>query len=152
MTQTDGKIISVAHFFQFFFLINLIVKIFYLSTRYWNAGELPTVAVLEKFPQIVHRIKVKFGVDAPVACKYFYKEYHGDWRTEYYTFHMAMRGDHIQHKEWCLGENNHPLKHTVFTDNVIRTLDNTFGEMARNVLWPTKNSRFQPEVPQNSNT
>lgn len=102
---------------------------------YFNAGELPTRAILYKYPYIIHRIKQRFGVDAPVACQYFYKEYHHNWSTEYYTFHMVMRGDSIYHKIWCLGLEDHPLKHTVFNDDVIKSLNNTFGEMARHVLF-----------------
>lgn len=104
---------------------------------YWNAGELPTKAILWKYPHIVHRIKVLFGVDAPAACQYFYKEYHANWSTLYYTFHMVMRGDQIYHKDWCLGTADHPLKHTVFTDDVFKSMNTTFGEMVRHVLWPS---------------
>lgn len=104
---------------------------------YFNAGELPTKGILEKYPHLVHRMKVKFGVDAPVACKYFYIEYHPDWRTEYYTFHMLMRGDTIQHKEWCFGSNDHPIKYAAVNDDLIKSLSNTFGEMARQVLFPS---------------
>lgn len=103
---------------------------------YWNAGELPTKVILWKFPFVVHRIKKRFGVDAPVACQYFYKELHTMWTMDYYTFHMAMRGNQISHKNWCLGDDDHPLKHAVFTDDLIKSMNNTFGEMARQVLWP----------------
>lgn len=102
---------------------------------YFNAGELPTRAILDKYPYIIHRIKRQFGVDAPECCKYFYKEYHSNWRTAYYTFHMVMRGNAIYHKNWCLGAKDHPLKHTVFNDDVLRTMNNTFAEMARHVLF-----------------
>lgn len=110
---------------------------------YYNAAELPTQLLSKKFSHILHRIKVKFGADAPVACQYFYKEYHSDWRSFYYTFHMVMRGDHIQHKDWCLGDADHFLKHVEFDDELIRKLNNTFGEMARAVLWPNVDPRLR---------
>lgn len=71
-------------------------KMYDTNRWYWNAAELPTKAILMAYPQIVHRIKVKFGVDAPVACKYFYKEYHDDWQTDtYYTFHMVGKNEFL---------------------------------------------------------
>lgn len=108
---------------------------------YFNAGYLPTVAILDKYPQLVHRVRQRFGIDAPKACKYFYKEYHDDWQKEYYTFHMLARGNAITHN-WanlCLGIDDHYLKYTTFNDEVLLTMNNTFGEMARYVLFGMKN-------------
>lgn len=86
---------------RFLRLVLQTYKVYNTNRWYWNAGELPTVAILYKYPQIVHRIKTKFGADAPVACKYFYKEYHGDWRTDtYYTFHMV--GDNYIFKHFLI--------------------------------------------------
>lgn len=110
---------------------------------YYNAGMLPTIVILEKYPYVVHRIKVKFGVDAPVACQYFYKEWHRSWNSYYYTFHMVMRGNRIQHKDWCLGDADHWLKHVEFNDEIIRKLNNTFGQMARAVMWPEEYTRLE---------
>lgn len=122
-------------------VMKLILKTYeaYDTNRwYFNAGQLPTMAVLEKFPFLVHRVKRKFGVDAPNVCPYFYNELHSDWTNDYYTFHMCMRGDQISHKEWCLGDNYHPLKAVVFDDNLIKSLNNTFGVIARQVLFPAR--------------
>lgn len=110
-------------------------KLYDTNRWYYNAAELPTKAILRKYPQIVHRIKVKFGVDAPVACKYFYKEYHDDWQTEYYTFHMVARGNVIQWGDWCLGFDEHYMKHVIFSDDTINTMNNTFAEVARFVVF-----------------
>lgn len=90
----------------------------------------------------MHRIKVKFGVDAPVACKYFYKEYHDDWHTEYYTFHMVARENVIQWGEWCLGFSDHYMKHVIFDDHTISTMNNTFAEVARYVLHGPKKQKI----------
>lgn len=113
------------------------------DTRQWyyNAGKLPTIAILDKYPQLVHRVRQKFGVDAPKACKYFYKEYHEDYDKEYFTFHMLARGNRITPvwADMCLGIDDHYLKHTPFNDEVLMTMNNTFGEMARLVLFGAKN-------------
>lgn len=108
---------------------------------YYNAAELPTRAILIPYPQIIHRVKVKFGCDAPVACKYFYKEYNHNWNTDYYTFHMVARGDSIQWDEWCLGVQDHYMKHAKFSDSTILTMNNTFGELARYAIYGYKHAQ-----------
>ncbi|XP_037039510.1 uncharacterized protein LOC119076702 [Bradysia coprophila] len=71
---------------------------YYPDEWYYNAGELPTIAILNKYPQLIHRVKRKFGYDASVTCPYFYKEYHSDWQSEFYAFHMIARGNEISWK------------------------------------------------------
>lgn len=109
------------------------------DTRQWyyNAGALPTKAILEKYPFLVHRVRQRFGIDAPKSCKYFYKEYHSDWQQEYYTFHMLARGAAITShwNQYCLGVEDHYMKHTTFDDTAMLTMNNTFGEMSRFVLF-----------------
>lgn len=112
----------------------------FFSTRYYNAGELPTKAILHKYPQLVHRVKVKFGVDAPRVCPYFYSEYHPDWHTTFFAFHMVARGDSISMKKWCLRHKDHFMWNAKFNDDFIRGLRNTFGEMARYVLFGKKHA------------
>lgn len=111
-------------------------KLYDTSKWYYNAGELPTTAILYKYPHLIHRIKVKFGVDAPAVCPFFYKQYHHDWMQQFYTFHMVMRGNEISWKDWCLGPDK--PKHMKFDDKIIKTLNNTFGEMARWALFGQK--------------
>lgn len=113
-------------------------KMYDTNRWYYNAAELPTRAILERYPQIVHRIKVKFGVDAPVACQYFYMEYHDDWQNEYYTFHMVARGNSIQWGDWCFGFDDYYMKHVIFNDDTIEAMNNTFAEVARYALYGRK--------------
>jgi len=109
------------------------------SQWYFNAGDLPTKAILWKYPHLVHRIKVKFGVDSPAACPFFYTEYHADWQEQFYTFHMVARGNKIIWKDWCLGvDKNHPMRETKIDDDLILGLNTTFGEMGRYVLFGSK--------------
>lgn len=105
---------------------------------YYNAGDLPTKAILWKYPHLVHRVKVKFGVDAPAVCPYFYSEHNDDWQTKFYTFHMCARGNTISWKGWCLGDEKHFMWNATFNDDYIKTLNNTFGDMARFVLFGNK--------------
>lgn len=107
---------------------------YYPDEWYYNAGELPTIAILHKYSQLVHRVKRKFGYDASITCPYFYKEYHAEWRSDFYAFHMIARGNEISWKGPCFGEENHFMRNAVFNDELMRNLNTTFGEMARFVL------------------
>lgn len=105
---------------------------------YFNAGELPTKAILHKYPQLVHRVQKQFGVDAVRVCAYFYTEYHETWQKDFYTFHMVARGNKIQWKRWCLKSSTHFMWNTEFTDDFLLSLATTFGEMVRFVLLEKK--------------
>lgn len=107
---------------------------------YYNAGALPTKAILDRFPELVHRVRQQFGIDAPKACKYFYLDYQPDWQHDYYTFHMLARGDAITNtwKHYCLGQKDHFMKHIRFSDEAFTAMNTTFGEMARYVLFGDK--------------
>lgn len=116
-------------------------KLYDTTQWYYNAGALPTKAILDKYPFLVHRVHKKFGIIGNVACAYFYKEYHSDWQQEYYTFHMLARGDAIT-SHWnyyCLGVDDHYMMHVKFSDTVMLTMNNTFGEMSRLVLFGKQN-------------
>lgn len=118
---------------------------------YYNAGDLPTKAILWKYPHLVHRIKVKFGTDAPAVCPFFYSEYHADWQTRFYTFHMVARGNAISWKDWCLGGNrNHPMREAFINDDLIKNLNTTFGEMGRLILFGSKTLPEEPVKPEES--
>ena len=39
--------------------------------RYYNAGERPTVEILYKHPQLVHRVKGNFGADTTVSMSLY---------------------------------------------------------------------------------
>jgi hypothetical protein len=42
---------------------------------YYNAGDLPTISILYKNPELVHRVKREFAVDAPEVCPKVYRIY-----------------------------------------------------------------------------
>lgn len=112
-------------------------KAYNQSLWYYNAAELPTRAILERYPYLVHRVKVKFGVDGPEACQYFYKEYHANWYSDYYTFHMLIHGDRItkRSRAWCLQDGEHFMWNARINDDFLKTLNTTFGEMGRYILF-----------------
>jgi hypothetical protein len=103
---------------------------FYDSTQwYYNGGEFPTKSILYKSPQLVHRVKVAFGVDGPYACPKVYRIYYPDWQKEFYTIHLVLRGNEISFKDWCFGNNKPAIMK--FDENIARNLNVTFGEMTR---------------------
>ena len=94
---------------------------------------MPTKKYLEKQPDLVHRVMGQFGAyykrEVPILFKMYYK----NWSKEYYAFHLWIRGNEIScPKDLYLVENEKVI--FVFTEENIRQLNNTFGEMSRIVF------------------
>lgn len=51
---------------------------------------------------------------------------------------MVARGNTISWKDWCLGDEKNIMWNAVFNDDLIKSLNNTFGEMGRYVLFGKK--------------
>ncbi|XP_050031413.2 uncharacterized protein [Dermacentor andersoni] len=103
------------------------------SLWYYNAGQLPTKAVLTTHPHLVHRMQ--YGIEGGLDMLGVLYEPHAYpyWRNAFtihlYTFHR--------------GESPYdPLHAATFNETNIRDLDNAFGQMARSVLFGT--SAFVP--------
>ena len=99
---------------------------------YYNAGQLPTNSVLVERPDLIHRVKLKFGVDGPVVCPLIYNKYYKEWNKEFYSIHLNIRGNVLN--EWCNESLSHKkaVPHTsVFDERVSTDLKTTFGEMTR---------------------
>lgn len=45
------------------------------------------------------------------------------------------RDNVIQWGDWCLGFPDHYMKHVIFDDHTISTMNNTFAEVARYALY-----------------
>jgi hypothetical protein len=99
---------------------------------YYNAGDLPTISILYKNPELVHRVKREFGVDAPEVCPKVYRIYYPDWQKDFYTIHLVLRGNEISFKDWCFGDNKPPVMK--FDEEIAKNLNVTFGEMTRLLL------------------
>jgi len=92
---------------------------------YFNAGELPTKAVLYQHPEIVHRVKLLFGVH--MLVKNLYKTFWDKWE-EQYTIHLLMR-----HRSYL--DKNSPIKE--FDEQNIRRYNFTYGAMVRKIIFGT---------------
>lgn len=90
---------------------------------YFNAGEYPTTSILYERPELVHRVKLLFGVH--MLIHNLYKSHWKGWR-DYYTIHLLIR-----HRSYLDKES--PIKN--FDENNIKTYNYTYGQMARQVLY-----------------
>ncbi|XP_075227101.1 uncharacterized protein LOC142327708 isoform X2 [Lycorma delicatula] len=102
---------------------------------YYNAGERPTVEVLYKKPELVHRVKYLFGVHNSLVVNIF-KIYWPEWRYMY-ALHLLHR--HL----YILGSFEDELP-KVFDENNVKEHGNTFREMALDVYNPD-NTKFEHE-------
>lgn len=97
----------------------------YHSDRwYYNGGERPTVEILYRHPELIHRVKGNFGADTGVSVS-VYKNPQMDWRR-LDIIHLLMG-----HRSYMDPNFN---KTPIFDENNIRTYPYPFGEMAREVL------------------
>ena len=90
---------------------------------YYNAGCEPTEEVLYKRPDLVHRVKLLFGVHMLVPQLYgtLWKE----WRQQY-TIYLQIR--HLSYLD-----EEHIQKWPIFDEINIKDYPMTFGEMAREI-------------------
>jgi hypothetical protein len=99
----------------------------YRSTMwYYNAGELPTTAILGRCPHLVHREKERFGVHN--LAQKLYGEYWPQWR-DYYAIHLLFR-----HRSYLVEDDVRLSGIEEFDEENVRSYNRTFGEMARAVL------------------
>lgn len=96
---------------------------YYGDQWYYNAGCKPTEEVLYNRPELVHRVKLLFGVHMLVHR--LYKTSWEDWRKQY-TVHLLMR-----HRSYL--DKEHLEKWPSFDEKNIKNYPMTFGEMAREV-------------------
>lgn len=102
---------------------------FYRPTRwYYNAGHLPTNKFLVPNPGLVHRVKYEFGVHNLVPM--LYNDLYPFWQEKFYAIHLLSR-----HRSYLVPND----KIQYFNEHNIKTYNKTFGEMARLVLYGTKN-------------
>ncbi|CAN7944849.1 unnamed protein product, partial [Ixodes hexagonus] len=108
------------------------LKLWYESYRfyrpdlwYWNAGELPTQMFLTRWPYLVHRVPVKFGVS--VLADMLYETCNWSWRS-FDAIHLLFN-----HRDYLVK----PDKYEPLNMVTISYYKQTFGDMARLVLFGT---------------
>jgi mannosyltransferase OCH1-like enzyme len=108
---------------------------------YFNAGELPTKAILTKYPHLIHRLTGEFGVNGYQSCYDLYRIYLPNWREKYYAIHLYMRDHQIVHY-WCISL---ALKSPVmyYDEENVKHLKITFAEMARLVLYNSTHINYR---------
>ena len=105
---------------------------------YWNAGQFPTQRIINNYPHLVHSMNGEFGLTGPEICPKMYLENLEDWSEKFFTVHLLMRGNSIKEcVGWCIGDGRVPSI-LYFDEQNIKTLNTTFGQIARFILHETK--------------
>lgn len=109
---------------------------------YFNAGEFPTEIILKKYPHLIHRVNYSFGVTGIIVCPILYgKVLYHNWESDYYAFHLFLREDDQFNftRNYCVNA-NFPYSNIThyFDEESVKKIDTIFGQMARLVLYNTK--------------
>lgn len=104
----------------------ILAIIFYsIAHRYYNAGERPTTEILHRQPELMHRVKWRFGVHMLMQDLYDSMEW-PDWRLNQDTIHLL-----INHRSYL---DPHFKEYPDFNDRNIQHYPYMFGQLARLVL------------------
>jgi hypothetical protein len=93
---------------------------------YYNGGELPTTAVLQKHPEFIHRVIQKFGTDTELATQLFTENWK-EWR-DFDAIHALI------HHRNDMFEENYRL-YPEFNEHTILEYNFTFGELVRLIYF-----------------
>jgi hypothetical protein len=93
---------------------------------YYNGGQLPTTAVLYKYPQFIHRVIQKFGTDTRISVHLYTDNWSG-WK-EFDAIHLL-----INHRYYMFKANYQT--HPYFDEQTILKYNFTFGEMVRSIYY-----------------
>jgi len=102
----------------------------------WNSGQFPVERIINKYPHLVHSMNGQFGVSSYRMCSTLYLENTDDWRKKYFTVHLLMRGNSINHIIWCFPKQMKPSIMN-FNERNVKKLKTTFGQIARLILYNT---------------
>ncbi|PSN54197.1 hypothetical protein C0J52_03533 [Blattella germanica] len=96
-------------------------KDYHADQWYYNAACKPTEEILKKRPELIHRVKLLFGVH--MLIHNLYKTYWEGWRNQY-AIHLLIR-----HRSYL--DKEHLDKWKDFDEKNIMSYNYTFGTMAR---------------------
>jgi hypothetical protein len=103
---------------------------------YWNAGIFPTHRIINKYPHLLHSMNGEFGVSSYESCSNLYINNLKDWREKFYSAHTLIRNNNIRHTiSWCFPNGKPSVEE--FNEENVKTLNNTFGQIARHILYNT---------------
>ncbi|XP_049512877.1 uncharacterized protein LOC125940582 [Dermacentor silvarum] len=107
------------------------------SVWYYNAGTLPTKAILEPRPHLVHRMYYGLETELDMLGALYEPHAYPYWRNTFAVHFLS----HFR------GESPHdPLHAAPLNESNIRDYDNAFGQMARSVLFGTSDF-VSPDAP-----
>ncbi|CAF0743244.1 unnamed protein product [Didymodactylos carnosus] len=92
------------------------------SVWYYNAGRKPVEDILLKRPELIHRVKTKFGVNVEITHYLYNTQNWSDWKKQD-TIHLC-----INHRNYMYPDNF--KRYPILDENTILTYNYTFREMA----------------------
>jgi len=95
------------------------------SAWYYNAAEAPTKQILVRRPDLITRVKEKFGVQNLADKLYLDTDF--NW-GDFYTIHLLAR-----HRDYLAKKDVEQSKILNFDENNIQDYDKSFGEIARSI-------------------
>ena len=107
------------------------------SMWYYNAGEVPTKNILEKYPKLVTRIPEKFGVHNLVKELYTEKSAWDEWKS-YYAIHLLSR-----HRDYLAPVDVQTSKILEFNEHNIQNYSSTFGKIKLDFHFAFQRSLFE---------
>jgi hypothetical protein len=134
-SKTLGNQIQIAHKRARFLRLYLqTYKKYDGSQWYWNAGWFPTERIINKYPHLVHSMNREFGLSWHEMCPTLYLNNINNWAEKFFTVHTFMRNNNIRHiTDWCFPGRKPSILE--FNEENVKTLNNTFGQMARHILY-----------------
>ena len=73
----------------------------------------------------------KFAVNDYV-CKLIYLDYFENWKNKFYGIHLFIRRNRLTEQKWFVCKKRRP-RVQIFNETVVQSLNNTFGEMCRDL-------------------
>ena len=101
------------------------MSIFRPTAWYYNAAEAPTKQILTRRPDLITRIKVKFGVQNLADKLYLESDF--NWKN-YYAVHLLSR-----HRDYLAKMDVEQSKILNFDEFNVQNYSRTFGQMARSI-------------------
>jgi len=98
---------------------------------YFNAGHYPTNTILKPRPELIHRMQRSLGGEGDFFCPILYNTSYKNWRKDFYAIHLLIRGSKVTAG---IGFIPKYIEEMTFNEINVKQLDNTFGEMCREVL------------------
>ena len=101
---------------------------------YYNAGYLPMDKIIEKDAKLIN-LTSELGTNSYEVLPILYLQNSKTWQNDFFSLYLLMRGNSLLNNFWWSEYNEMEL--TQFDEINIKTLNTTFGQMARLIFYNT---------------